>query len=83
MRDAPKAVAQALGTSERKTNKGLMWGMRKNPSGMGYQANRCDASAAAFGPEERASVATEAGAARGLCAGCGQPRGAARADLNA
>jgi transposase len=33
MRDEPKAVAAALGTTERKTIKGLMWGMRKNPDG--------------------------------------------------
>ena len=33
MRDEPKAVAKALGTTERKTIKGLMWGMRKNPDG--------------------------------------------------
>lgn len=33
MRDDPKAVAQALGTTDRKTIKGLMWGMRKNPHG--------------------------------------------------
>jgi transposase len=33
MRDEPKAVAQALGTTDRKTIKGLMWGMRKNPDG--------------------------------------------------
>lgn len=33
MRDDPKAVAQALGTTDRKTIKGLMWGMRKNPDG--------------------------------------------------
>jgi transposase len=33
MRDDPQAVAQALGTAERKTIKGLMWGMRKNPEG--------------------------------------------------
>ncbi len=33
MRDEPQAVAQALGTTDRKTIKGLMWGMRKNPSG--------------------------------------------------
>ena len=33
MRDEPQAVAQALGTTERKTIKGLLWGMRKNPSG--------------------------------------------------
>ena len=33
MRDEPQAVAKALGTTERKTIKGLMWGMRKNPSG--------------------------------------------------
>jgi transposase len=33
MRDEPQAVAQALGTADRKTIKGLMWGMRKNPEG--------------------------------------------------
>jgi transposase len=33
MRDDPKAVAVALGTTDRKTIKGLMWGMRKNPDG--------------------------------------------------
>ena len=33
LRDEPQAVAKALGTRERKTIKGLMWGMRKNPSG--------------------------------------------------
>jgi transposase len=33
MRDEPQAVARALGTTERKTIKGLMWGMRKNPDG--------------------------------------------------
>lgn len=40
LRDEPQAVAKALGTSERKTIKGLMWGMRKNPSGWsGLQLN--------------------------------------------
>ena len=33
MRDEPGALAKALGTTERKTIKGLMWGLRKNPSG--------------------------------------------------
>lgn len=33
MRDEPDAIDAALGDSERKTIKGLMWGMRKNPSG--------------------------------------------------
>ena len=33
MRDEPQAVAKALGTTDRKTIKGLMWGMRKNPDG--------------------------------------------------
>ena len=33
MRDEPQALAQALGTTERKTIKGLLWGMRKNPNG--------------------------------------------------
>ena len=33
MRDEPKAVAKALGSTERKTIKGLVWGMRKNPAG--------------------------------------------------
>jgi len=33
MREEPMAVAQALGTTDRKTIKGLMWGMRKNPDG--------------------------------------------------
>ena len=32
MRDEPKAVAHALGATDRKTIKGLMWGMRKNPN---------------------------------------------------
>jgi transposase len=32
MRQAPQAVAKAMGTTDRKTIKGLMWGMRKNPS---------------------------------------------------
>ena len=31
MRDDGPAVTQALGTTERKSIKGLMWGMRKNP----------------------------------------------------
>ena len=33
LRDEPKVVAQALGTRACKTIKGLMWGMRNNPSG--------------------------------------------------
>jgi transposase len=33
MHDEPQALARALGTTDRKTIKGLMWGMRKNPSG--------------------------------------------------
>jgi transposase len=33
MRDDLGAVAQALGSTDRKTIKGLMWGMRKNPDG--------------------------------------------------
>ena len=33
MRDEPGAVATALGTNDRKTIKGLMWAMRKNPDG--------------------------------------------------
>ena len=37
MRDDPKAAAQALGTTDRKTLKGLMWGMRKNPDGWSIQ----------------------------------------------
>ena len=34
MRDEPAAVDAALGDSERKTIKGLMWAMRKNPAGV-------------------------------------------------
>ena len=33
MRDDPRAVAEALGTTEHKTTKDLMWGLRKNPGG--------------------------------------------------
>ena len=33
MRHEPKAVAKALGSTEHKTIKGLVWGMRKNPAG--------------------------------------------------
>jgi transposase len=33
LRDEPKAVTKALGTTERKTLKNLLWGMRKNPAG--------------------------------------------------
>ena len=33
MRDEPQAVAAALGTTDRKSIKALMWGMRKNPDG--------------------------------------------------
>lgn len=33
LRDEPQAVAKALGTTDRKTIKGLLWGMRKNPDG--------------------------------------------------
>ena len=33
LRDEPQAVAKALGTTERKTIEGLLWGMRKNPGG--------------------------------------------------
>jgi transposase len=33
MRDEPQAVAKALETTDRKTIKALMWGMRKNPDG--------------------------------------------------
>jgi transposase len=33
MRDEPEAVAAVLGTTDRKTIKGLMWSMRKNPDG--------------------------------------------------
>ena len=33
MREEPDAVTAALGDTERKTLKGLLWGMRKNPGG--------------------------------------------------
>lgn len=33
MRNSPTAVREALGVTDRKVFKGLMWGMRKNPSG--------------------------------------------------
>lgn len=33
MRNDPQAVTNALGTTERTTLKGLVWGMRKNPKG--------------------------------------------------
>jgi transposase len=41
MRDEPDAVAAALGDGERKTIKGLVWGMRKNP--VGWSANQATA----------------------------------------
>ena len=41
MRDEPRAVDAALGDSGRKTIKGLMWGMRKNPAG--WSARQLDA----------------------------------------
>jgi transposase len=37
MRSEPQAVAKALGTADRKTTKGVMWGMRKNPDGWSSQ----------------------------------------------
>jgi transposase len=41
MRDEPDAIDAALGDTERKTIKGLMWGMRKNPAG--WSATQADA----------------------------------------
>ena len=41
MRDEPQAVEAALGDTDRKTIKGLVWGMRKNP--MGWSVNQFDA----------------------------------------
>jgi transposase len=41
MRAEPAAMDAALGNTERKTIKGLMWGMRKNP--MGWSASQLDA----------------------------------------
>jgi len=41
MRDEPDAVDAALGDTDRKTIKGLMWGMRKNP--MGWSGTQLDA----------------------------------------
>ena len=41
MRNDPKAVAAALGTTDRKTIRGLMWGMRKNPDG--WSSNQTNA----------------------------------------
>jgi transposase len=40
MHDEPAAVNAALGSGDRKTIKGLMWGMRKNP--MGWSARQLD-----------------------------------------
>jgi len=37
MRDDAPGVTRALGTADRKSIKGLMWGMRKNPSGWTQQ----------------------------------------------
>ena len=79
MRDEPQAVAKALGTTERKTIKGLMWGKCQEPRRLVDQADECDALAAAFEPEECAGVAAEDGAARGLCARRGQQRSAGSA----
>ena len=41
MRDEPAAVDAALGDTQRKTIKGLMWAMRKNPAG--WSAGQLDA----------------------------------------
>ena len=41
MRNDPQAVTNALGTTERTTLKGLVWGMRKNP--MGWTIKQFDA----------------------------------------
>ena len=41
MADDPARVRQALGTSDRKTLKQLMWGMRRNPSG--WRASQANA----------------------------------------
>jgi transposase len=40
MHDEPAAVNAALGSGDRKTIKGLLWGMRKNP--MGWSARQLD-----------------------------------------
>ena len=72
MRDEPGAVAKALGTTDRKTIKGLMWGKCPELRRLVDQADKCDALAAAFEPEACAGVAAEDGAARGLCARYGQ-----------
>ena len=76
LRDEPGAVAKALATTERKTIKGLMWGECQEPRRLLNQADECDALAAAFGPEECAGLAAEDGAARGLCARCGEQQSA-------
>ena len=68
LRDEPQAVSAALGSSEPKTIKGLMWGMRKNPSGWRRQATQHHALAAALHAQECAGMAAEDGAARGVCA---------------
>ena len=74
MRDEPGAVVKALGTTDRKTIKGLMWGKCQEPRRLVDQADQYDALAAAFEPEEGAGMAAEDGAARGLCARCSQQK---------
>ena len=72
MRDEPGAVAKALGATDRKTIKGLMWGKCPELRRLVDQADDCDALAAVFEPEACAGVVAEDGAARGLCVRYGQ-----------
>ena len=68
-------MARALGTTERKTLKGLMWGKCQEPRRRVDQTDECDALAAAFELEECALKSARAN--------CASLLPAARADLNA
>lgn len=78
MRDEPQAVAAALGTIGRKTIKGLMWGMRKNPDGWSQHQTNAMHWLQHSSAEERARMEAEDGAARGLCASRSEQRWASR-----
>ena len=53
MRDEPAAVDAALGDSERKTIKGLMWAMRKNPAGVAAEDGAARGLCARPGAQQR------------------------------
>lgn len=69
MRNSPAAVREAVGATDKKAVKRLLWGMGKNPEGWSREQFNTMHGLQRSNSEERAGLAAQAGLASSLCTG--------------